>query len=226
MSEQRTAASMDLDGVLFSRFPAQMDLLKPWNYNKSLTIENTFIDRSQRVLQTGPFSRHEKAEVLDHKKRNIKKEGVEMVYQLDVDTIIGNTGRPYNQEMVTMTQERLYDAGITIGEEGTFKYVLFKPEGYSSDESKYWGLQELLEMGYARVFHYDDNAASVKRLAKALPQINFVIVQDLSSGILFSRAEMEKYPNVARIALHKDRAMNINHISDGFGELPHRATYL
>lgn len=80
------------------------------------------------------------------------------------------------------------------------KYVNFKPSGISSEESKYWGLKELLEIGYTHITHYDDNARMIRRLAKVLPEIRFVIVQDLTSGILFSKSEMKRYPNVTRIA--------------------------
>jgi hypothetical protein len=226
MSERNVAASMDLDGVFFSRIPAQMDVLKPWNYNEPLTISNGFIAHYQRIARPGELTWHEKAEVRGHAKRKIKPEALAMLDQMDADMIIGNTGRPNNQEMVTMTEQKLEEAGVSIGEGKTFEYVLFKPPGYSSDESKYWGLQELLDEGYNNVYHYDDNAATVKRLAKQLPRVKFVIVQDLSSGILFSRAEMKQYNNVARIAVHKDNVIAVNHILPGFEELPHKITYL
>jgi hypothetical protein len=75
-------------------------------------------------------------------------------------------------------------------------------------------------MGFTDITHYDDNARTIRRLAGALPDMRFVIVQDLTSGILFSKAEMEQYPNVARIALHKNGTIETVHLGTSFRSPP------
>lgn len=196
MPESKSAISFDFDGVLFPRIPIQLEALKPWNYNKPLKPKHSPIYMSDRIPQDRPLSSEEQAELRRHAKRFVKPEAAEIVRRTQADVKIGNTGRPNNLGMVNLTQDRLRQAGI----QDEFKYIDFKPEGVISDESKYWGLAELISMGYTDIVHYDDNARTVKRLALVLPKVRFVIVQDLTSGILFSRSEMKKYPNVTRIS--------------------------
>ncbi|MDP2585345.1 MAG: hypothetical protein Q8P29_00530 [Candidatus Levybacteria bacterium] len=196
MPEKKTAVSFDLDGVLFPRIPIQLEAFKPWSYNKPLRPKHNPIYIADRIPQNHPLSLLEQAVMQLHAKRFVKSNIAEKIRQIHADIKIGNTGRSNNLAMVNLTWERLRQGKVS----DEFKYINFKPDGISSDESKYWGLVELKNMGYANVIHYDDSARTVKRLAKVLPDIRFVIVQDLTSGILFSRLEMQKYPNVARIA--------------------------
>lgn len=205
MIEGRKAISLDFDGVLFPR-PTQVQwgglksrVIKPWSYDEPFIPKHAPITVDQRVPVNHPLSIFEKVNFIIHSKRRVRPEMAEFVKNTKAEAIFGNTGRPNHVLMVRMTRARLRQTRIN-------KYIddiFFKPEGVSSDESKYWALRQLLEMGFADITHYDDNALTVKRLAGALPQVRFVIVQDLTSGILFSRREMEKYSNVTRIAIHK-----------------------
>ncbi len=216
-AEKPRAVSLDFDGVLFHRIPAQSDVLRFWSYDEPFVSHHSPITAADRVVRNDPMSLGEELSFLLHTRRGVKPEAAAFVAQLPPDVVIfGNTGRPNNRPMVDMTNGQLYIAGI----DGYFEDVLFKPKGVESDESKYWGLEELSK--FYDITHYDDNAKAVRRLAPKLPHVRFVIVQDLTSGILFSKKEMEKYPNVARIAMKKDGRIDITYITPEFGSQLHR----
>ena len=213
--EERSTTSVDFDGVLFPRIPAQLETLRPWSYNSRLKL-HVPITAENRIVQAHILSPAEESELRRHAGRDVKPEAGEMVRQIKAGLIVGNTGRPNHTEMVRLTEKKLREGRIR----DRFADIAFRPEGVSSDESKYWKLVELRNAGYTDITHFDDNARTVKRLAKELPDMRFVIVQDLTSGLLFSRREMEKYPNVARIALCKNGRIDVTHRSAGFGDLP------
>jgi hypothetical protein len=198
MLKEKFAVSFDLDGVLIKRpIPAQFAAFKPWSYNKPLDLNSDYpICAIGKIPQNRPLSFIEKAELQFITKRSVIPEAAEIIDRIQADIIIGNTGRSNNSRMVNLTTEQLHRGKIL----NKLDYVNFKPDGMSPDESKYWALRELIGKGYTNIIHYDDNARTVKRLALLLPEVKFVIVQDRTSGILFSRKEMEKYPNVTRIS--------------------------
>lgn len=200
MIEKKPVASLDLDGVLFPRIPVQLAVFQPWGWNKPLK-PGSQIFMADRIPQDHPLSSRQRAELQGHAKRFVKPNMPEIIKRIQADIKIGNTGRPNYRGMVDMTWERLRQGEIA----NEFKYINFKPEGVSPDESKYWGLVELINKGYVNITHFDDNAITIKRLAKLLPLVQFVIVQDLTSGILFSKLEMRKYPNVTRTAEFKSQ---------------------
>ncbi|GEM_PF-6502038 len=238
MSERITVVSWDLDGVVFPRLGIQGGALlayaQPWSYNKPFKPKHspiapqdrlirpytpTFLDRVLDTLQLSQLS-----EIQRHEGRHVKPEVAEIIHRIEADMQFGNTGRPNNERMVGLTIQRLEEGDVH------FERVLFKPEKVkSSDESKYWGLIETereLKEQYEKadvaiaVDHWDDNARTIKRLAGKLPHMLFILVQDLTSGILFSREEMKKYPNVARVAIRKTGKIDIVYMSPGFGEFP------
>jgi hypothetical protein len=198
MLKERSAVSFDIDGVLVKRpIRAQSVALKPWDYNKPLSPDLKHpIYRADRTPQDHSLSFMEHRELQFITKRSVIPKATEIIESIQADIIIGNTGRSNSQEMVNLTNEQLRDGKIF----DKLEYVNFKPDGVSPDESKYWTLMELQEMGYADITHYDDNAMTIRRLTLLLPKMKFVIVQDLTSGILFSRKEMKNFPNVTRIA--------------------------
>ena len=100
--------------------------------------------------------------------------------------------------MVSVTEIRLEEGGVKY----LFDDIKFKPEGMSSDEGKYWRFVVIKKNG-GRFRHYDDNAKFIKDMAPLFPDDEFVIVEDLTSGLLFSKKEMDKNPNVTRIAIDK-----------------------
>jgi len=217
MAEKFTVASVDFDGVLFPRIPAQLDAFRPWTWKNPLELPlSRSMAQTNPPIRTEPLTKKEQHELESHAKRYVKPEVAEFVHNLPAGLKVGNTGRSNNLEMVSMTRERLEDGGIL----NDFSHIRFKPKGMSSDESKYWGMDNLKLLGYEDAVHYDDNALLQKRLAKLFPEMRFVVVQDLSSGVLFSKDDMAKYPNVARIGIRKSGKIDVAHVSQGFGALP------
>lgn len=216
MTEKR-AVSIDLDGFPFPRTPVQLDILKPWAYNAHLRLKHNPVTRHDRMPVTQVLSRKDHFILNMHNPRQVRMEIAEIIHKMQADIKIGNTGRPNNQPMVDLTMQRLEEGNLLPD----FEYVLFAPAGVSSDESKYWGLVELQAMGFTDIVHYDDNARTQRRLAEALPGMRFIIVQDLTSGILFPRSEMEKFPNVARIAINRNGYINTVYTHPDFGRFPH-----
>lgn len=131
-----------------------------------------------------------------HLERFVKPGMREFLESLRADVYFGNTGRSNNIQWVNVTERRLKLAGIY----DFFKSIYYKPEGVDSDESKFWAIKSIKKQGY-RVRHFDDNAYTVKQLAPHFPDDEFVIVEDLSSGILFSQGARRKQPNVSSIKL-------------------------
>lgn len=217
MSTHETAISYDLDGVLFPRPPMQLEAVRFWSYNTPLIPKHSAILRNDRTPIHRALSRGERAEVKRHIPRIVKPEMIPIVRAMNARLKVGNTGRPNYTEMVNLTNSRLSESGL-LGKE--IEYVLFKPDGVSSDESKFWGIIELQSLGF-EVTHYDDNARTVKRLASALPNAKFVVVQDLTSDLLFSRIEMEQCPNVARVGIRKSGQIDIVYQGRQFGDFPH-----
>ena len=98
-----------------------------------------------------------------------------------------------------MTVKRLSELGIRQYFQAL---MFFKPEGQKmgSKMSKALAIQELINMKqYKKIIHYDDNPEDVLALADMFPEVEFRIVQDLSTGLLFSRKEEKNYRNVRRI---------------------------
>ena len=211
MSEIRKIGSVDLDGVAFKRWPGiQVGGLaawaQPWSYNNPhmpTLVQSTFVrfaDAGEATLREDPVaSTQEKFFLWLHQQRSVDRRVAELLQRENFDLVVGNTGRPDKRAWVDMTMEGLAAGGFA----GIFDGVYFKPKGASSEDTKYSTLYRMLHEGH--VTHYDDNAQTVKRLAPLLPEVDFVIVQDITSGILFSAAEMRRNPNVTRIALKSFR---------------------
>lgn len=202
MTERQRVASIDFDGVVFGgRIPAQMAIFKwafmPWKYNRPFVPKFQGPPIEQRPSQVSLTSAEQK-ELNRHAKRKVKEGMKEFLEQLDADIKMGNTGRPNSEPMTSMTQMRLEEAGIS----GEFNDIRYKPEGISSDEGKYWRFVVIKQNG-GKFTHYDDNAYFIKRMAPLFPEDEFVIVQDLTSSLLFSEKEMRKNPNVRRVSIDR-----------------------
>ncbi len=221
MTEQSRAVSLDLDGVLFRRPPIQAEALlryaQPWRYNDRFVPQHPQVTPTQRVFTPRILTEREQRQLTGHAKRHVSEEGQGLVYRLHENgyAIYANTGRPSYME--ELTRGRVEQAELA----GFIDSILHTPDGVSSEEGKYWGLVGLREKGFTDLTHYDDNTYTVKRLSGALPDVKFVIVQDLTTGILFSEREMKKHPNVARIALHNGGPIQTILSPETMQPLPH-----
>lgn len=195
------AESFDLDGVVIGRqIPIQGGALKGLA-QRGVTIYEPpeSIPEVPRFTRGGLIlSPQEAVSFYFHSRRHIIPGVKEFLESRDTDKF-GNTGRSNKKVWVDMTRKTLQDGGIL----DQFQDIFFKPPGIRTIISKGAGIQQLQQQ-YQHVTHYDDNPADVLGLATIFPDVKFVVVQDLSTGILFSRIDMESYPNVRRVAQLRD----------------------
>lgn len=113
--------------------------------------------------------------------------------------VYGNTGRPNNRPWINMTEQTLTEGHILP----RFKKIFYRPEKVSGIESKGAAIAELIRLyGPRNVTHYDNNPWVIFGLARvrAFRRVNFILVQPLNSGILFSDDEIKKFHNIKRVA--------------------------
>ena len=199
--EIKRAVSLDLDGVVFKKNPPiQFEaLLRYLVKGKKIyepfalpeTADWTVVD--QPIKQGWEMMRFKSAAL-----RSLKAGADKFIDKASIDAdIFVNTGREAKKAWSDMTRAKLSIAGYRPPQ---IKDFFFKPEGKWSRESKGLALRELIKRGYNQISHYDDNPEDVLALSKMFPQVKFYIVQDLSTGTLYSRKESKKYKNVYRIA--------------------------
>lgn len=110
--------------------------------------------------------------------------------------IYGNTGRSHKGEWVDMTEETLRRGGIAE----YFREVFYTPEGVRTAISKAHAIQELTKQ-YERVEFYDDDPKTALFIASLLPNVDVNLVQHGLTGLLVSRDELEKLPNLKRVVV-------------------------
>lgn len=198
MSRTERAVSLDLDGVVIWRPPFQLKAFVDRHVKRrGAQIFNPpqFVQVLSREVKSDQLRKSELVSFLMHSVRRVKEpvhSFLEDNYEADV---FGNTGRANRTPWVRMTMQTLQRAGVAEG----FKDIYFKPEGTKTMLSKLAAIGELRGK-YELVTHYDDNPGDALPIAAFFPDVQVVIVQDLSTGLLYSREEAAKYPNVRRIA--------------------------
>jgi hypothetical protein len=190
------AESFDLDGiVIHSPLPFPIDEVSKYFRVRPVNYESPpIVPLSREVDETYAMSA----------KQHIAY-GVQSVRSVDLDTweflwnrtadVYGNTGRPNKRPWVDMTARTLEKGFVYT----RFKNIFFRPAGVTGIESKGAAIAELVKQ-YDNVTHIDDDPWVIFGLAKVFPRVTFMLVQDLDFGILVSRAEMERFPNVRRVA--------------------------
>jgi hypothetical protein len=108
--------------------------------------------------------------------------------------VFGNTGRPNKRPWVDLTMRTLVNGNL----HNRFEDVFFRPEGVSGIESKGAAILELTKE-FKNVTHYDIDPWIIFGLAKVFPDVSFVLVQDDNPGILMTREELARFPNVSRV---------------------------
>lgn len=196
MNERVVALSLDLDGVIFPRIPVQWKALLHYAMKGRAIYQPPklvgFIDRPPLDDPPGPIERRLLA---IHRRRRIPQDVVDTLSNTGGATICGNTGRPNREAWVAMTIEALLRDGAL----GYFEDIYFRPHGLITVESKA-AVVGYLRQRYPRVIHFDDNPADALPIAACFPDVDVIIVQDLTTGLLYSRREAQRYPNVRRVA--------------------------
>lgn len=197
MSAER-AISLDLDGVVIQRPPFQLKALIDRHIKRRgarIFTPPAEIPTPNRDPQPGQIKPQELISFLMHSRRSLRP-GVEAFLDSQYGTdIFANTGRPTRIPWITMTLRTLIREGVNH----RFNDFFFKPDGTRTMISKLAAIAELRQT-HAQVTHYDDNPADALPIAAFFPDVQVVIVQDLTTGLLYSRSEAQRYPNVTRVA--------------------------
>ena len=141
-------------------------------------------------------------EVIDyvvHEAREVPpwvREAIEQVRDAD---FYGNTGRSNKKPWVRMTREILRKGGILK----RFRRIFFKPDGVSTKVSKAAGVGEIKKR-HPKGIHVEDNPEDGLFIAGLYPDVQVLIVQDLTTGVLYSEKETRRFPNAKRVATLKE----------------------
>lgn len=183
---------------------------------------------NRRVTDEEFKSLKSKANFWYHAYRKVRQKDIVFFQKYsDKNDLYGNTGRNSTKPYIEATEAKLIEGGVrnylksiyykpqgvrtsekrvfrtkeflkTHNKIAYLKTVFSKPNGVSSVESKAVAIIELLKT-HQKVVHIDDDPGTVFPLAEMFPNVEFIVVQDFSTGILFSVAERNKYPNVHRV---------------------------
>ncbi|MEK7570725.1 MAG: hypothetical protein AAB553_00490 [Patescibacteria group bacterium] len=108
----------------------------------------------------------------------------------------GNTGRVNKRIWVDMSYATLVAGKIADLFEDTFYTPLDMPAAVS----KAVGIKELRQH-YSEVSHFDDDPRTVAYLATLFPEVTIYLLQYGSTGLLYSKAELDQLPNLRRIGM-------------------------
>lgn len=199
MSQAEWAISLDLDGVVIWRPPFQLGAFTKRHIKRrgaAMYAPPTEIPEFERRIKEDRLKPSELLSYLMHAIRPVSVSAREFIEENSPTAdIYANTGRVARTPWVDMTKRTLKRGGLN----GAFEGYFFKPEGTRTMLSKLEAIDRLSE-SYEQVTHFDDNPADALPIAARLPNVRVVIVQDLSTGMLYSRDEARRYPNVTRIA--------------------------
>jgi len=194
------ARSCDLDDSLIEREGITRGLglaigrIKPHRFPPYDAL--TLPDVSRDIVDLPITSLAEQISFTAHSKRSVFSEAIELVEQDAADGIhiYGNTGRSNKRIWTKMTEETLRRAGINQ----YFQDIFYTPDGVKTAVSKASGLKFLLTK-YEKVSHLEDDPRTAAYIALLFPMVDVYLIQYESTGLLFSRKEMERFPNIHRI---------------------------
>lgn len=204
------ALSLDLDGVVFKRTPYQFKAL----------VRRHVLRKGFDIYQAPVYLPQIKREVVQDQLRSLELPSyvIHMARRVPDDVrseiislsgigvhIYGNTGRSNRSPWVKMTRNSLGRHGLL----DYFESIFFKPEGIKTRDSKISAVAMLTER-YETVVHIDDNPEDALPMAEMLPNVRVIIVQDKSTGLLYSREESLRYPNLVRVVAFR-QGTNILH---------------
>lgn len=115
----------------------------------------------------------------------------------------GNTGRANKRAWVDMTQETLDEGSVGFAD------IFFTPNGVPTALSKASAIKELRNT-YPHVSHVDDDPRTAVLIARLYPEVTVYLAQYGTTGLLFSRQEVDRYPNIQRVnMLQGNRQSNL-----------------
>jgi len=198
MTEQKRAIILDLDGVVVG---------KPTPFLKTLA---RYAIHGRKIFEP-PANIPETIEELDSDlnplewlllkataRRKVTEEARKYVSSQsethEVDIYV-NTGRPSKKPWVNATIRTL-DQGRILPH---LKDVVFKSLRTQAEIGKAVNARNISQ-GYERIVIVDDNPLDALMIARFVPDAEVIIIQSLTGGLLYSRVESQRYPNVRRVA--------------------------
>jgi len=198
MTEKERALILDLDGVVVGKPTPLLKTLAryamhgsklfepPVNISKTPEDFNSRLNLFEWLLLKATSQRKVTEEAKDYIISQSEKG--------EIDIYI-NTGRPNKKPWVNATIETL-DKGQVLP---YLKDVVFKSLKTQPEIGKAVNARDISQ-GYKDIVVVDDNPLEALMIAKFLPNAEVVIIQSLTGGLLYSRVENQKYPNVRRVA--------------------------
>jgi len=209
MLENTQAISLDIDDVVVLRqnavriagmlngrkshpfHPPRYDLYKPY---EGITIEPI-----TRAISSNKLSLKDQMSLHGHAVRKINPDIVPVLDNMQTNGVViyGNTGRENSQPWIEMTEHQLRELGIR----DYFESIFFTPVDLPTRSSKAAGI-EVLRRKYSFVIHADDDPRTIFHLASIYPEgsgVQFYLLHYGPTGLLYSKRELARFPNVTRI---------------------------
>jgi hypothetical protein len=190
------AESYDLDGVvIYTPLPFPIDAVakhfrvRPVDYEPPPIVPLT-----RHVEETYAMSVRQLIAYVAQKTRSVDPDIMQFLWERTAD-VYGNTGRPNKRPWVDLTVRTLEKGAVYM----RFTDIFFRPKGVGSIRSKGAAIAELAKK-YDHVTHIDDDPWVIFGLAKVFPDVQFTLVQELDIGILVTAEELQRFPNVRRVA--------------------------
>jgi hypothetical protein len=191
------AESYTLDGLIINStipFPIAQ-VAKAYGGDRPVDCDPpTLVSLDRRVRETNIIPLKQIIPYFVQTRHSVDPAMWEFLWNREAD-VYGNTGRPNRRPWVDMT-ERTLIKGFVLDR---FKDIFFKPKDVSSIQSKGEAIDRLTKH-YDHVTHFDDDPYVIFGLAKKFPEVTFIYVQPLDFGLLVTREEMERFPNIRRVA--------------------------
>lgn len=198
--EYRRAISFDLDDTIIGRGVADRlggvlkSKVKP--PHKGVPLLASIPEINHDAVNMSVRAGLEAISLALHARRNVLpgvKEILEEVSTKGID-IFGNTGRSNKQAWVDMTMDTLARGQVA----SFFQRVFFTPDDTRSSISKIDALRQL-RMEYNFVEHYEDDPQTARNIAALFPEITVFLITNGTTGMLFSKYEVNKFPNIKRV---------------------------
>ncbi len=192
------AISLDIDGVVLFRPPLQLGAVINRHVMRCASTMYNSPDAIPQIMRApvpGNIKAGELISFLMHYLKWVYPGARDFIRNQEGVYIYGNTGRKNKVPWVELTKKILGKGRVL----DRFEHIFFKEAGTKTMLRKLDAVNRLTKI-YPHVTHYDDNPADALPIAAFFPDVEVVIVQDLSAGVLYSSEELAKYPNVRKIA--------------------------